>query len=430
MQNLKVIIKKILPKSTYGKSVITLITGTGLAQVLPIALSPILTRLYTPEDFGVFALYASVCAILVVLVTGKYELAIVVCRYESEAINLVALTGLLSLLVSLILLGILLVWGETIVDAFGFAEAAQWLYLVPFTTLILGFYHALNFWANRRSRYKTMATSRIVQSASGGAGQLTAGVSKLGSDGLIIGQIIGQLLCTAFLAISMYRNIQKFFRRVSVSRMCYVAYKHINYPKYMVPGQVMNVGATELPLLALTIFFGTGVAGFYSLAHRVTAAPMSLVANAIGDVYRQGAAAQYVSQGNCLTLFLVSLKRLLMFAFLPMLPIVLFGPSLFSFVFGDGWRTAGEIASALSILVFFQTVASPLSSTILLPGWLHLDSLWQFARLCFVGFTFFLCKSMSLGYMATVLILVCGLSGLFLLHSIFQYKAAQGEAYR
>jgi len=192
----------------------------------------------------------------------------------------------------------------------------------------------------------------------------------------------------------------------------------------------MNVGATELPLLALTIFFGTGVAGFYSLAHRVTAAPMSLVANAIGDVYRQGAAAQYVSQGNCLTLFLVSLKRLLMFAFLPMLPIVLFGPSLFSFVFGDGWRTAGEIASALSILVFFQTVASPLSSTILLPGWLHLDSLWQFARLCFVGFTFFLCKSMSLGYMATVLILVCGLSGLFLLHSIFQYKAAQGEAYR
>lgn len=428
MQRLKAIVQKAIPKSTFGKSVATLITGTGLAQILPIALSPILTRLYTPDDFGIFALYVSVCAIFAVIVTGKYELAIVVCRYESEAINLVVLTWMLSLMVSLGLLGVIVLWADDLVAVLDFTEVAQWLYLVPLSTFILGIYYSLNFWANRRSCYKTMAVSRIVQSASGGSAQLTAGVSSVGSGGLIVGQIIGQVFCTAFLAILIFRTIYKNYRRVSVTRLCYVARRHVNYPKYMIPGQVMNVVATELPLLMLTVFFGTGVAGFYSLAHRVTAAPMSLVANAIGDVYRQGAAEQYVTRGDCLDLFLTSLKRLLIFAFFPLLPVVLFGPSMFIFIFGDEWRAAGEIATVLSVLVFFQTVASPLSSTILLPGWLYLDSLWQLARLSYVAFAFYLTKNMGLDYMETVLTLVSGLSALFVLHTILQYRAARGGA--
>jgi len=417
---------RLLPQSNFAKSVMTLMTGTGLAQLLPIALSPILTRLFTPQEFGVFALYGSICAILAVLVTGKYELAIVVPRHDSEAINLVAVTMLSSMAVSLLLLGVVLIWDAPIVRLFGHPEVQSWLYLVPFTTLIVGCYYALNFWANRRSRYKHMAISRVVQSGASSAMQLAAGVSKVGLLGLILGQLLGQLLSTLYLAKSLPGDERGLFRRISLKRMKCAARRHIGYPKFMVPGQAMSVGATEMPLLLLTVFFGAGVAGFYSLAQRVMAAPLSLVASAIGDVYRQRAAGEYAIKGECLDIFLGSFKRLVMFAFLPILPVLLFGPWLFALIFGDAWRAAGEIASLLSVLVFFQTLSSPLSSTVLLPGWLHLDSFWQFARLCAVGLVFYICGHLGVGYTVAIIAHVCAFSCLYVLHSYFQYKAAKG----
>lgn len=429
MRALAGIFRRLLPQSNFARSVMTLMTGTGLAQLLPIALSPVLTRLYTPEEFGVFALYGSICAILAVLVTGKYELAIVVPRHDGEAINLVAVALVSSMVVSLILLVAVLLWNEPIVRLLGHPEISSWLYLVPVTTLILGWYYALNYWANRRSRYRSMAISRVMQSGGSSAMQLAAGVTRGGLLGLILGQLLGQLVSTLYLAGSLPCDERSLLRRVSLKRMKCVALRHIGYPKFMVPGQAMSVGATEMSLLLLTVFFGAGVAGFYSLAQRVMAAPLSLVANAIGDVYRQRAAGQYVSQGECLDIFLGSFKRLVLFAFLPMLPVLLFGPWLFAFVFGDAWRAAGEIASLLSVLVFFQTLSSPLSSTVLLPGWLHLDSFWQFARLCGAGLVFYVCSQVGVDYQVAILAHVCVFSCLYILHSYFQYRAARGEAF-
>ena len=81
-------IKRFLPKSTYAKNVLTLMTGTGLAQAIPIAISPILTRIYTPEEFGVFALYMAIASILTVLVTGRYEMAILLPKKDPDLIFL------------------------------------------------------------------------------------------------------------------------------------------------------------------------------------------------------------------------------------------------------------------------------------------------------------------------------------------------------
>lgn len=418
--------KWIIPKTAFAKSVITLMTGTGLAQVLPIALSPILTRLYTPEDFGVFALYASICAVLAVLVTGKYELAIVVPKYNSEAINIVAVTGVLSLLISLVLLVIVLVWHAQIITIIGHPEIGPWLYFIPLTTFVVGCYHALNYWANRRVYYKEMAVSRVVQSGGSGAVQVAAGLSKIGLQGLIIGQLIGQLISTIFLAVSLSSDDRRLLRQISIRRMCFVARKHIKYPKYMVPGQAMSVGSAEMPIVLLSIFFGTGVAGLYSLAQRVMSAPLSLIASAIGDVYRQEAAAQYAKNGQCREIFIASIKRLLIFAFMPTLPVLLFGPQIFSFVFGNDWRLAGEIASVLSVLVLFQTLSSPLSSTILLPGWVHIESLWQLARLCITALIFYISKQVGAGYLNTIIVLVFAFSCLYMLYVYLQFKAAQG----
>lgn len=415
-----------MPKNSFAKSVITLMTGTGLAQALPIALAPILTRLYTPEDFGMFALYASLCSMLSVLVTGKYDLAIVVPKYESEAVNLVALALLLSFSISLFLVVLLLVGDSTIVTLLGHPAIGPWLYLVPCSTFILGCYYALNFWANRHGHYRSMAVSRVVQSGSAGAVQLIAGISRFGLAGLIVGQLLGQLVSVLFFIFSLWREGRRPLRRVSLKRIVCVARKYVSYPKFVVPGQAMNVGAAEFPLLLVTVFYGPGVAGLYSLAQRVMTAPLSLFANAIGDVYRQNAAEQFVARGECLGLFIFSFKRLFLYAFLPMIPVLLFGADIFAFVFGEGWRAAGEIATVLSVLMFFQTISLPLSNTVILRGWLLMDSLWQFMRVISVAVIFYACSAAGVGYQIAIVTYVCVFSGFYVLHSYMQFKAAHG----
>lgn len=424
---LESLLMSIIPRSNFAKSVITLMTGTGLAQALPILLAPVLTRLYTPADFGVFAMYASICAILAVLVTGKYELAIVVPKYEGEAVNLAVVTMMLSLAVSLVLMVVVMLFGRKIVTFLNHPEVGVWLYCVPVATFVLGVYYALNFFANRRGEYKDMAVSRVVQSATGGIIQLLAGFSKFGFLGLVVGQLFGQLLSTLFLAKSLSVEAPKLLRRVSLRRMHCVARKYVGYPKFMVPGQLMNAGANELPLLLLTVFYGPVVAGFYSLAQRVMTAPMSLFANAIGDVYRQEAAEQYAGKGECRDIFISSFRRLLVFAFLPMIPVFTFGPSIFAFVFGEDWRGAGDIASIVSVLMFFQTVSLPLSNTVLLRGWLRLDTVWQLSRVLFVGVVFYMGSVLGVGFMSAIFAYVCVCSLFFMLHSFIQFQAAKGS---
>jgi O-antigen/teichoic acid export membrane protein len=410
--------------SVFARNVLTLVTGTGLAQALPIAISPILTRLYTPEDLGVFALYVSVCAVLAAIVTGKYEIAIIVPKNERAAINLMGLAILISLAVSCAILGVLLVLGEQIASAFDRHEIALWIYLVPITTLTLGFFYALNLWVNRRARYKDMASSRVVQSGTGALAQLLSGVANLGPSGLIVGQLFGQLVSTVFLARSLPRAERSLCRNISKKRMLWAARRYIEYPKYMIPGQAMSVAAAEMPLILITILFGPIIAGFYSLAQRVMAAPLSLLASAIGDVYRQKAAEQFAARGECRDIFLVSFRRLILCALLPILPVALLGPEIFAFVFGDAWRVAGEVAVLLSVLTFFQTVSSPLSSTVLIAGWIRFEFLWQLSRMAMSATCFYICYLYGSGYMFTIGANVIVLSFLYLLHSIWQYKAA------
>lgn len=146
----------------------------------------------------------------------------------------------------------------------------------------------------------------------------------------------------------------------------------------------------------------------------------------VHEAFFRNAAEQFVARGECLGLFLFSFKRLFLYAFLPMMPVLLFGADIFAFVFGEGWRAAGEIVSVVSILMFFQTISLPLSNTVILRGWLLIDSLWQLMRVISVAVIFYACSAAGLGCQIAIIIYVCVFSGLYLLNSYMQFKAAHG----
>lgn len=401
--------------------------GTGLAQAIPLAISPILTRLYTPDEFGVFAIYLAITSILAVVVTGRYELAIILPKRDSDAIHIVILSLILSVLISGVLLAIVIIFNKNIVGILNAPELSVWLYWIPASTMLTGIYQSLNFWANRQAHYKRLAISRGLQSVGVAVTQLSAGYVGVGTAGLVSGQLAGQAISSVILAQRIYMEDRKSLNKIAMKRILYMAKKYINFPKFMILGQLANSTSGLMPLFLLNIFFGTHVVGLYSLAQRVLMAPMSLIAGALGDVYRRESAKEYQENGNCYNLFINTLLKLIFISFFIALPILFFGPYIFSLVFGELWAESGEIASIISVMVIFQTVSSPLSLTVLLANMQLFDLVWQIARLIlsilslYIGYLYFD------GYRMALIFFVISFSFLYLVHSYFQYKVAKGD---
>ncbi len=419
-------LKKFIPKSSYARNVITLMTGTGLAQAIPIAISPILTRLYSPEDFGIFGLYMAIVAIASVLVTGRYELAILLPRNDRDALHIVALAIGLSAAVSALLLVVVLVFNGPITQLLGASDIAPWLYWVPASTVLMGIYTSLNYWSNRKGQYRRLAVSRVVQTSGTSATQLGAAFLRSGPAGLVVGQLTGQLIASSFLARMIYREDQNQIKILRWGRVRALARKYIDLPKYMIAGQLMNTLSGHLPLLLLSVLFGPAVAGLYSLSQRVLVAPSSLIGGAIGDVYRSEASKIYRETGNCFEIFQKTIKKLTAVSILLVLPIFLFGKNIFSVVFGENWSEAGEVASIISIMVFFQSISSPLSQTVLFANKQKLDLVWQSLRLFLAVSSLYIGNYFFSAYKVALLLFAISFAFLYLLHLLFQYAVAKG----
>jgi O-antigen/teichoic acid export membrane protein len=370
-------------------------TGTTLAQAIPIAISPVLTRLYSPEEFGRLALFIALAMIAGVLVTGRYELAIMLPRQDKDALHIAALAMVISFVVSAILFIIVLIFAQKIAALMGDAALAPWLYWVPASTLLLGLYQSFNYWSNRKAQYKRLVISRTAQSGSAALAQLGSGFASCGAVGLVGGQIFGQIIATGVHAHLFWREDQGLIRAMHPMRSLVLAKKYLDFPRYLIIAHGFNTASSQMPVLLLGVLFNTATAGFFSLTQRIMAAPMSLVAGALGDVFRQEASQAYAKQGQCKALYHKTFKRLLMISIVPFTIFFFVAPSLFTWVFGEQWRVAGEYAQILTPMALFKFITSPLSSMFMIAEKQKLDLIWQIFLFSMVCFAFFVGNLLS-----------------------------------
>ena len=137
-------------------------------------------------------------------------------------------------------------------------------------------------------------------------------------------------------------------------------------------------------MLLLSTLCNTATAGYYMLIQRVMAAPMVLVAGALGDVFRQEASRAYIHTGNCRAIYVSTFKRLLALAVLPFTVFFFVAPALFGWVFGEPWRVAGEYARIFTPMFFLQFITSPLSSVYMIAEKQKMDLAWQICLLVLV----------------------------------------------
>ncbi len=417
-------LKKRFPSGSFARNVLTLMTGTTIAQAIPIAISPILTRLYTPDDFGIFALYMAIASILSVIATGRYELAIILPETDEDAANIAILAIILTFCISFIMLFFMFIFNSEITELLGHQEISPWLYFVPLTVLLTGIYQVFYYWANRKKHYREIAKNKVLRSTTTSVTQI--GFSFGNSFGLIAGMIAGQSIATVRLGSCLKNDIIKNQFMINRSLIYKVASRFSKFPKYLIVAHTFNTASAQMPVIMLSSLFSTTVSGFYALTYRVISLPMSIIGGAIGDVFRQRAADDFVKNGHCQEIYIKTLKHLTAIAILPSVLFFFIAPDLFALFFSENWRIAGEYARLMTIAFFFQFITSPLSSMFMIAEKQELDLVWQIFRLLFA------ILSILLGYIyfsdANIAILFFSISFslLYFISAVMTYRFSCG----
>ncbi len=381
--NLKkhLMINKLKPKSEFSRNVLTLMTGTTIAQAIPIAISPILTRIYTPEDFGIFALFIAVTSIFGSIASGRYELAIMLPKKDEDAVNIFVLGLIITCFITIILFILMILFNDYLTKLLGNEEISFWLYFVPLTVFFTGLWNLLNYYNNRKKNYKDIANAIVVKSIVLVIFQLIVGLLKHGVIGLIVGQIISQIIANFKLLKNIYTD-KKLILSISKLKIRALSRRYISFPKHnMIPSMLDNL-TSQLIYIIIPKIFSLLVSGQFFLANRIVNLPVSLMSNSISQVYLQKISENKNKKIKNMDIFISTIKKLFIIA----LPIGIAGfflsPNIFLFIFGKEWIISGEIAQYLFLIFLVTFCISPLSVSFIPSMDLKKSAYWQYLYFC------------------------------------------------
>jgi len=402
------------------KALFQLAGGSALAQAIPLMLSPILTRIYGPEDYGFLAILSSSAALIGVVAAGRYDLALIEPRDPSVARALLAGSTILTILVTSLIFAVTvgLVLGQP--ELFIGLEVSAFMLAAP-AAACLAFYSILLAWLNRLGDFRGMAVARVINGAGNAGVALCLGLLGYVSGGLVAGLFAGLLVAIAY----QWQRTRSDENLVSRAPLVATLKDYRRYPQYLIPGTAAGTIASEAPVFVFMRFFDSTVTGFFSLAVRTVSAPLSLVGNAIGEVYRKHAVDEFNTNGNCRTLFLKSLSALAIVGLVPWLVLFFYGPDLFALIFGESWRRAGEFCVYLSFMVYFQLLSTPLANTIILNQSQNKDMFLQIGRMVF-GVAALVIGVIERNVELSLALYSFVFSCYYIAHSYLQYRAASG----
>lgn len=352
-----------------------LLSGTAVAQVLPLLTAPILARLYTPAQFGEYALFVSGVNVLSQLVCMKYDFAILTAKTDGEAAALFRLSLRLSVVLSLALAALFPLAGS-ISTALG-GQDIGWVLLLPAGSLVMGLYSALTYYSTRLLRYKAITKATICKSGVLVAVQIGLFYAGLGALALTLGQVAAY----AAGCLLLWGCIRREAGKGTPTPLRTVAKTYSAFPKFTLPGALCNTAAANSASFFLSAFYSAQELGYYSLVNRVLAAPLALIATTAGQVYtkeltdahRQGKGTRAVFRRVGWALTAVSLPAFVL--------LFVFAEPFVRLVFGPQWVECAVTLRILIPLVAVRFVTAPLSTTGIVLGRQMPTMVWQVSLL-------------------------------------------------
>ncbi len=356
-------INRWLPKGSFLRNVTILTVGTVFAQALMVAALPMLTRLYSPEDFSLLAVYVAIISIVTVVSCLRYNIAIPLPEHDADGIALLAVALLAACVVSMLCALPVILAPEATARLIGQLGLRPYLWMVPVGVFIASVYNALQYWASRKKRFALVTQTRMTRAVGGVGTQLGLGVVNPAPFGLIFGHMIYGGLGIAGLFRNLVRDDRALLGELERSNMQKQARTYRRFPLYSVPEALFNTAGAQLPLIIIAAMVAGPEAGFLFLAMRVMGLPMGLVGSSIAQVFLAEAPAKL--RDGTLADFTRRTMWLLFRTGAPvMIAVGVIAPLFFPLVFGPEWARAGWLVAWMTPWFVLQFVASPVSMAI------------------------------------------------------------------
>lgn len=352
---------KLQSQGGFLKSVSVLAGGTAFAQALGILVLPIITRIYNPSEFSIFAVYVSIVSIIAIISCLRFEIAIPIPDVKNEAIGLLCLAVISNFCITTICILLVSFFDTQILEVLKQPKLENFLWLIPLGVFLSGIYNALQYWASRQKQFGLIAKTRVSQSITSSVVQMGLGYfAKLGVSGLIIGQLFNFIMGIFKLSYFFWKENKNALLRVLQNDLFKIFKKYDRFPKYSTLDALANTAATQLPIIIIGSLAIGPEAGYLMLAIRVMAMPMGLIGSAISQVYLSHAADAY-NEKKLRDLSVSTLDSLYKSGVGILIFIGIASPFIFNFIFGKEWQRAGELITWMTPWFIFQFITSPIS---------------------------------------------------------------------
>lgn len=407
-------------KGRFWSNVASVLSGTAVAQFIPIVGSLALARLYAPAAFGAYSVWLGFVLILAVIATLRLEMALVVVddgEPRKEAAQFVLLTILLIGLLGGTLLSIAWMTGLLLTEI----RTPALLAAVVVAAMMTAASDSWQNWAASNGQYKSLIRIRITQAFVIVLAQLFGATLATTTEMLVVGHVVGLAfaLVVAFVHLPMARlPMPGLFDRLWLFWT-----SHRRFPMFALPADAINTISAQLPLLVISTRFGAESAGLLALTMRVLGAPIALLGRSVLDVFRRHAAEAFRRTGSCRPEYLTTLKVLTVGSIGLIIGVVLFARSIFDLAFGAQWEMSATMAMWLVPLFALRFVASPLSYIFYIVGKQNVDLAWQIALLAVVSAALWLPSSLQDSLFAYTY----GYSAMYLVYLAISYRYSKGH---
>jgi lipopolysaccharide exporter len=354
---------KLTKRSSFLSNVLKLVSGTTLAQIITILTAPIISRLFSPEAFGVLNVFTSLIGIISIVICLRYEYAIMLPEDDADAVNLFALCLVIAFGISAAAGLFLLLLGQNLASLLKSPELYRYFWLIPIGLLIQGLFAALNFWNSRTKHFGRLSIARVAASLTTSALPIfLAYLGRANAATLIFSYLAGTFIFAIVLGFQVLKDSGSYLvNNIAKSRMVANLKRYRKFPLVDSWSSFVNNLSWQLPSLMLLYFFSTTVVGYYALSNRMIVLPMTLIGSAIAQVFYQRTAELRSNPANLSKSVELVFRRLVAIGLFPAVVLGIAGPVLFGIVFGANWVEAGRYAQILSPWMFILFISSPLS---------------------------------------------------------------------
>lgn len=348
-----------LARSTFVRNVAMVTFGTAIAQAITVGFSPVITRLYGPEAFGILGIFLSLVLMIIPIASLAYEHAIVLPASDGDARALLRLSiyiGIGITLLSTVLFG---VFHQQIGNALGFGAATLYLLLVPIVVLCSATAQPLQQWLIRKKQFRSISGVEISYATTMGVSKSGFGLIAATAPVLLVLNAIGYALQSVLLWLAARRTLFERFEPTERASLERVAHIYRDFPLYRAPQLLMQSISRNLPTIILAALFNPSFAGFYTLSIRVLLLPVIVISNSVAKVFLQHITEAAYHGERLRQPIIKTTGGLALIGLLPFSIVIVFGPQLFGLVFGADWITAGEYARWLALWLFVSFISTP-----------------------------------------------------------------------